>query len=257
MNTLRQVISLGRRSLLRTVRQPAAVVPAVLFPLLFLALLDGVIGPAENIPGFPASDYLDFLIGGLLVQGVLFGGLNAGTELAVDLEDGFLDRLSMTPVRRTAMLLGHSAGAVAVRIVQTALMLTIGAALGVEFRSGAWGIAVIFLLIAFISLVFSSLGNLLALRLGSSEAVQGSFPLFFIVLAFSSFFLPRNLLGAGWFKTIADYNPTSYLMEGLRSLVITGWDTRVLLIGFGMAAGLAALGFAGSVRALRSRLAKS
>ncbi|MGH2739393.1 MAG: ABC transporter permease, partial [Actinomycetota bacterium] len=108
-----------------------------------------------------------------------------------------------------------------------------------------------------VSLSFASLGSFVALRTGSSEAVQGVFPLFFILIGFSSFFLPREMLGAGWFKTIATYNPASYLIEGLRSLIITGWDGRALLLALAMGTGITLFGLSISVAALRTRLVRS
>lgn len=252
-----QVFGLGVRSLIRTIRQPGAVVPALLFPLLFLALLNAGVRPAATIPGFPAPSYLDFILGGLIVQGVMFGGINSGTDLAVDVESGFLNRLAMTPMRRVALLLGHSAGMLAVGLVQATLILLAGVIGGAHIEAGAGGIAVLYLLTVFISLSFSNLSAVLALRSGSSEVVQSSFPLFFIILVFSSFFLPRPFLDADWFRTLADYNPASYMIEGVRSLIVDGWDLGALAQGFGWAIVMSLVGFTGAVLALRSRVARA
>ena len=108
-----------------------------------------------------------------------------------------------------------------------------------------------------ITLGFGSLGALAALRTGSGEAVQGMFPLFFVLLFLSSQALPRNLIQTDWFRTIATYNPVSYLLEAIRSLLITGWDGRALALGFGCAAGIAAVGLFASTRALRSRMVRT
>ena len=71
---------------------------------------------------------------------------------------------------------------------------------------------------------FAGLGALLALRFGTGEAVQGFFPLLFVTVFLSSSSLPRNLIKVNWFHDVATYNPVSYLIEGIRSLIITGWD---------------------------------
>ena len=86
-----------------------------------------------------------------------------------------------------------------------------------------------------IALAFASLGAFVGLRTGSGEAVQGVFPLFFVFLFLSSSSLPRNLIEQDWFRTIATYNPVSYLIEGIRSLIIFGWDGEALALGFGFA----------------------
>ena len=108
-----------------------------------------------------------------------------------------------------------------------------------------------------IALAFASLGALIGLRTGSGEAVQGVFPLFFVLVFLSSNALPRDLIEQDWFRAIATINPVSYLFEGLRSLVITGWDGEALALGFGVAVAIGALGVLGAAAALRTRLVRS
>jgi ABC-2 type transport system permease protein len=108
-----------------------------------------------------------------------------------------------------------------------------------------------------IALAFASLGSFIGLRTGSGEAVQGAFPLFFVFLFLSSSSLPRELIEQDWFRIIATYNPVSYLFEGLRSLIIFGWEGKELAMGFGFAFVLAVIGVAGSASALRTRLART
>ena len=108
-----------------------------------------------------------------------------------------------------------------------------------------------------IALAFASLGAYIGLRTGSGEAVQGIFPLLFVFVFLSSGSLPRNLIEQDWFRTIATYNPVSYLFEGLRSLVLFGWDGEALALGFGIAAVIAVLSVLGAQRALRTRLLRT
>lgn len=251
-----QVGQLGLRSLRRTLRQPAAAIPAILFPLLFLVLMNGAAGPAGDIPGFPAPSYLDFLLGGLLIQGVVFGGINAGTDLAVDIEDGFIDRLALTPVRRIALLLGQAFGSLAIGAVVISILMGTSIAFGVEIQTGFPGMAVMLGLAMATSLAFSSIGFMLALRTGSSEAVQSAFPLFFIVITFSSFFLPREFIDVEWFRTVAEYNPASYLMEGMRELIVVGWDLGAIARAYAIAIVVAASGLVAASALLRERLAR-
>jgi ABC-2 type transport system permease protein len=116
---------------------------------------------------------------------------------------------------------------------------------------------VLFALSILVTLAFGSLGALAALRTGSGEAVQGLFPLFFVLLFLSSNALPRDLIETDWFRTIATYNPVSYLLEAIRSLLITGWDGRALALGFACAAGIATIGLTLSSLALRSRMVRT
>jgi ABC-2 type transport system permease protein len=108
-----------------------------------------------------------------------------------------------------------------------------------------------------IALAFASIGAFIGLRTGSGEAVQGVFPLLFVFVFLSSGSLPRELIEQEWFRTIATWNPISYLFEGLRSPVLFGWDAQELALGFGFAAAIAILGVFGASSALRTRLART
>ena len=107
-----QVGQLARRSVLRTLRQPAQIVPALIFPLFLLAVNSGGLKDATNLPGFPTDSYLTFALAVPFMQGALFSVMNAGTDLARDIETGFLNRLALTPLRGAALLSGLLAGAV-------------------------------------------------------------------------------------------------------------------------------------------------
>jgi ABC-2 type transport system permease protein len=108
-----------------------------------------------------------------------------------------------------------------------------------------------------ISLAFGCIGAFVALRAGNGEAVQGVFPLFFAALFLSSMALPRDLIEIGWFQTVATYNPVSYMLEGIRSLMITGWDGEALALGFACAGGLALIALIAASSALRTRMVRT
>ena len=252
-----QVQQMAWRSLIQTLRQPALIVPPIIFPLLLLTINASGLEPAAEIPGFPAEHYIDFAIAIPFIQGALFAMINAGSGLARDVETGFLKRLALTPMQRAALLVGNLAGVLAVALVSAVFYLLVAVAIGVEIESGAAGVPVILALSLLIALAFAGLGAMLGLRAGSGEAVQGFFPLFFVVLFLSSMNLPRDLIEQDWFRTIATYNPVSYLIEGIRSLIITGWDGEALALGFGFAAVFGALGIYGAAAALRTRLVRT
>jgi ABC-2 type transport system permease protein len=249
-------VSLARRSTLRTLRQPAVLVSAILFPMMFFAINANGLDAAAKIPGFPADSYLDFAFAFPLIQASLFGAITAGADLARDIESGFFDRLSLTPMRPAALLLGMLAGVVALGLLQGVIFLVFGVLFGVDVRSGVPGMVVLVLLTVLVALGFGGVGAMLALWTGSVEAVESAFPLFFVSIFMSSINLPRNLIEADWFRWVATVNPISYLVEGIRSLVITGWDARALLLGFGCAFGIIVLSIAGASAFLRTRVAR-
>jgi ABC-2 type transport system permease protein len=252
-----QVLEIARRSLLQTLRQPALVIPPIAFPLLLVAVNAGGLEAATALPGFPTDSYLNFAIAIPFIQGALFAMINAGSALARDVETGFLRRLAMTPMQRTALLVGNLAGVMGVALMSALVYVGVGFAAGMDFPAGAAGLLVLLALALLIALAFASLGAFVGLRTGSGEAVQGFFPLFFVLLFLSSMSLPRPLIEQDWFRTIATYNPVSYLIEGVRSFFVEGWDGEALALGFGFAAVLAVVGVAGASAALRTRLVRT
>jgi ABC-2 type transport system permease protein len=252
-----QVFVLAGRSVVRTVRQPANVVFPLVFPLLLLAVNAGGLDAATRLPGFPTDSFVAFALAIPFIQGALFATMNAGTDLARDIQTGFLNRLSLTPMRGVALLAGQLGGIVTMGVVQALVYLSVGLAVGVEFASGPAGV---FVLLAFAILVtagFGALGAFAALRTGSGEAVQSLFPAFFVFLFLSSMNMPRDLIEIDWFRTVATINPVSYLIECVRSLIITGWDGQALALGFGIAAVITLVALVLASVSLRTRLTRS
>jgi ABC-2 type transport system permease protein len=252
-----QVGQLARRSVLRTLRQPGQIVPALIFPLFLLAVNSGGLKSATDLPGFPTDSYLTFALAVPFMQGALFSVMNAGTDLARDIETGFLNRLALTPLRGAALLSGLLAGAVVLGLIQAVTYLSVGLIASADLASGAAGALVIVVLSVSITVAFGTLGLFAALRTGSGEAVQGLFPLFFVVLFLSSMALPLELLQTDWFHAIASANPVSYLLQAFRSLLIEGWNLGDLALGFAIAAAILAIGMTAATSALKTRLVRT
>jgi ABC-2 type transport system permease protein len=252
-----QVGQIGRRSVLRTARQPANVIFPFVFPIALLAVTSAGLSAATQLPGFPSDSFLAFFLAFPFIQGALFATMNAGTDLARDIQTGFLNRLALTPMRGSALIAGQLGGIATMGLVQSIFYLAVGLAAGVRLASGIPGAFVLLALATLIAIAFGALGAFFALRTGSGEAVQGLFPLLFVLLFLSSMNLPRNLIETDWFRTVATLNPVSYLIEGVRSLIITGWDAQALALGFGIAATIGVLAIAASSWALRLRLTRT
>jgi ABC-2 type transport system permease protein len=252
-----QVYVLGRRSVVRTLRQPANVVAPLLFPMLLLAVNSGGLKAETRLPGFPTDSFFAFALAVPFIQGALFATMNAGTDLARDIQTGFLNRLTLTPMRGIAVLAGQLGGVVVLGLVQAVVYLAVGLAVGVRLESGVLGVLVLFVFAFFVTLAFGALGAFAALRTGSGEAVQSLFPAFFVFLFISSMNIPRNLIEATWFRDLATANPVSYLLECVRSLIITGWDAEALALGFGITAAITIVALSLSTWALRVRMARS
>jgi ABC-2 type transport system permease protein len=256
-HVLDDVLVLARRSIVRTVRQPANVIFPFVFPLLLLAVNAGGLHAATRLPGFPTTSFVAFALAIPFIQGALFATMNAGTDLARDIQTGFLNRLALTPMRGIALLAGQLGGIVVMGLFQALVYLVVGVAVGVRLESGFAGALVLLAFSVLISIGFGALGAFAALRTGSGEAVQSLFPAFFVFLFISSMNLPRNLIETDWFRTVATLNPVSYLIECIRSLIIVGWDAEALALGFGIAGAITVASLALAATALRGRLARS
>jgi ABC-2 type transport system permease protein len=252
-----QVGQIAQRSVVRTLRQPASAIPPFIFPTALLAVTSAGLTSATRLPGFPSDSFLAFFLAFPFIQGALFATMNAGTDLARDIQTGFLNRLALTPMRGAALIIGHLAGVVTMGFLQACFYLVVGLVAGVTIASGPLGVVVILILATLIAFAFGALGAFFALRTGSGEAVQGLFPLLFVGLFLSSMNLPRNLIETDWFRTVATFNPISYLIEAIRSLIIEGWNWEALALGFGCALLIAALSIAASVWAMRRRLTRT
>jgi ABC-2 type transport system permease protein len=248
---------LAWRSVLRTARQPIMIVPALVFPLFLLAINASGLDAATDIPGFPTASYLTFALAFPFMQGALFATNTAGTNLAEDIGTGFFNRLSLTPMRGSALLAGQLAGVMLVALVQTVAYLAAGLAAGADLAAGPAGIPVIFALSFAVSAAFGAIGLFVGLRSGSGEAVQGLFPLMFVLLFLSSASLPRDLIAQDWFQTAATINPVSYLIEGFRSLFVSGWDWQALGLAFGIAGATFAVALAAAAASMRERLVRT
>jgi ABC-2 type transport system permease protein len=253
----RQARFLAWRSLLRTARQPIIIVPPLVFPLFLLAINASGLDSATSIPGFPADSYLAFALAFPFIQGAIFATNTAGTNVAEDIGTGFFNRLSLTPMRGSSLLAGQLTGVLMIGTLQAVAFLAAGLAAGAEIESGVVGALVLFVLSLAVCAAFGTIGLFAGLRTGSGEAVQGLFPLMFILLFLSSAALPRDLIAQDWFQTVATINPVSYLIEGLRSLIIIGWDGEALALAFGVAIAIFAAGLAASTAALRERLVRT
>ncbi len=248
---------LAQRSVVRTLRQPAMVVPSLAFPLLLLSINSSGLETATHLPGFPTSSYFQFALAIPFVQGALFSANSAGTNVASDIESGFLNRLSLTPLKRVSLMLGQLTGIVALGLIQALTFLLVGVVFGDGLAAGPAGAVVLVLLSLTISLAFGAIGAFVALRSGTAEAVQGTFPLFFAALFLSSMSLPRNLIETDWYQTVATWNPVSYMIEGIRSLVIEGWNGEALALAFACAGGVALIAITAAGAALRTRMVRA
>ena len=252
--TARVVGALGARSIRQTFRRPQLISPIVVFPTLLLAIQTGGAGAGVELPGFPpVQSFLQFMLAGAMMQSMMLAGNSGGIAFAVDIEMGFTDRLFAAPIPRFAIVLGRLAGTAALGLFAAIWFLAIGLIFGAEIEGGVPGALLAMALIAASALAVGGIGAAIALHSGSASVVQGLFPLVLVVLFLSSAFFPQSLMIEPA-RTIAEYNPLSFIVEGVREPIIAGIDATHTLEAVAAIAGIVVLGLVLSARALRHRL---
>lgn len=255
---LDQARVLARRSILGTVRQPSVWLPGLLFPMFIAAVNTSTMGKAVDfLPGFEGVDsLLAFLLPASITQSVLFGGLTAGSDTATDIQTGFFDRLLASPVARSSILVGRLMGASVTGALQAVTFIVIYGIFGVRIAGGLAGALSLVVFAMVLALVIGGFAAMLALRTGSAEAVQNVFPVTFIGLFISSAFFPTEAM-TGVYRSLAERNPITWMIDGMRVQVIEGFDAGEVVRSVVIAAALAALAIFGANRALRSRLRRA
>ncbi len=246
----RDVAAIAGRALRGIPRDMTAVVPPVLIALFFFVVNIGTLQrlTQQNIAGF---DFKAFMMATAILLGVT--GVSRAPALVLDVQNGYFDRLLLTPVRRLAILLGHMVADVTVACALTIPIVILGFALGVRFRAGPVGVVAFVLLAALWSLAFAGFGYAIALKTGNPAAVNSAFLLFFPFLFLTSSYVPRSQL-TGWLDTVAAWNPVTYLLAGLRSLTMQGWRWGQLGGALAAVAVVAVVSMSLCFAALRGRL---
>ncbi len=217
---IRDTFTVAGRALRAVPRDLEAVIPPVFIAIFFFIVN---IATLERLTEGAAAgfDYTAFQMPTAILLGVT--GVSRAPAVVLDVQNRYMDRMLLTPVRRTAILVGHMLADVAVASALTLPILALGFILGVRFEAGPLGVLAFVVIAAFWSLAFSGFGYAIALKTGNPAAVNSSFMLFFPFLFLTSSYVPRNQL-TGWLDIVAGLNPVTYILEGLRSLAFDGWQ---------------------------------
>jgi ABC-2 type transport system permease protein len=244
----RDIVSVAGRALRQMRREPTSVIPAVFVPAFFYVVN---LGALENVASHMSGlDYKAFLIPMSIAFAVT--GMTRAPALVSDIQDGYFDRLCLTPVRRSALLLGLMAADVVVLVLLCVPVLLMGLVVGVRFETGLAGLVLFMVICGLWGLVFTGFPYAVALKTGSPAAVNACFVIFFPLFFLTDAVVPKDAL-TGWFSTISTYNPVTYLLGALRSL-ITGWNGTALLEGVGAMAAVGCLSMSLAFLALRGRV---
>jgi ABC-2 type transport system permease protein len=237
----------------QTIRRPQLAAPLVIFPTALLAIQTGGAGRAVDLPQFPpVESFLAFMLAGAMVQSVMLAGNSGGIALALDIEMGFTDRLLAAPISRFAVVLGRLSGTAILGAMIAVWFVAIGLVFGVGFEEGVVGVVWIILLVSAASLAFGGIGAAIALKSGRASVVQGLFPLVFVILFLSTAFFPANLMLEPA-ASVAEYNPLSFIVEGIREPIVAEFQLSDQLEAVASILGVGLFGIAMSALAMRGR----
>ncbi len=225
---LAQVFLLSRRNLVNIFRTPEALIPPIAISVFFLVIYQSTLGTAAGfIPGLSGKGYLGFILPLSIVSSSLAGAGIAAQNLVKDLENGYFDKLLLTPISRTAVVLGPILAGSLVLGLQALIVVGVGLLLGLDPATGLPGLLAVVGLSVLLGTGFAGFTVSAALGTGSAAATQSAGFLFFPLTFLTASFVPLELLG-GWLKTAAMFNPITYVLGGMRSLMLTGWQVNEL-----------------------------
>jgi ABC-2 type transport system permease protein len=239
MRVFRDTWLIFERSLVLSLRNPVWVIMGILQPILYLLLFGPLLTNIAKMPGFPPGGAFNVFVPGLLVMTALFGSAFVGFGLCDELREGVVERMTVTPMSRVAMLVGRSMRDVVLLLAQGLILVLLAVPFGLEINLG--GVAVAFLMLALIGIMMSPVSYTLALVLKSEDSlapvVNGiSLPL----LLLSGVMLPMSL-APDWLQTVATFNPLYHAVAAIRALFNASYGDPEILFGVGLLVALAVI----------------
>jgi ABC-2 type transport system permease protein len=228
-----EVLLLGRRAVREVVRYPEATIPTLFIPLFFLVVNIGQVSKTfpSTTPFLHGQGYVAFQLPVSLMFAVATA--TSGLALVTEIDNGYFDKLLVAPIRRSSLIFGRLTADLVRGILASGFVLLAGIALGARIESGVAGALLIVLLSALFGVAYAGFGILIALRTRNVQATQSSFLLFFPLLFLTPNFVPFDRLSP-LMETLARINPVSYVIVGLRSLVIDGWNVGDIALCVGV-----------------------
>lgn len=228
---------LSIRNIKQIWRPALSLVPSIFIPILFFAVNSLAFKSVSLLPGFPAESYLLFQAPVAMFMAIFFSSGNAGIELVMDITSGYFDKLTIMPINKLAIILGKLTEVAAQSFMQGTIVFLLLLAVGVRFEAGFSGVLAAFGMLMLFAMAWSCIGMISALRTRNPRLVQSLFVLFFPFLYITTAQMPKHLL-PDFYARLTSYNPVTYIIEGVRGLVINGWGDPAILEGFLVALGL-------------------
>ncbi len=231
-----QTALLGQRAIRESLRTPEALLPTLFIPLFFLVVNVGQAGkifPSDSTPFLKGQGYAAFQLPSSLLLAASFG--SAALYLVEDIEGGYFDKLRAAPVSRTALVLGRLAAEAVKTLAITVVMVAIALPFGITIASGPLGFLLLLALTASWGVVYSGFMQVIALKTRSAAATNSGSLVFVPLLFLTPNFVPRDMLTRPM-EIAATFNPVTYIMEGMRSLILEDFNWAAIGRGFAVVA---------------------
>lgn len=240
------------RDLRNLSRQPWFVALTLIQPIIWLLLFGQLFRKIVEIPGFGATNYIAFLTPGVVAMNALFGGGWSGMSVVNDLDRGVMDRFLVSPVSRTAIIVGRMIQIGVVTIIQATILIVLGFILGAGWANAVPGLVVLMAAAVLLSVTFAAFSNAIGLLARQEESVIGATQFVLLPLTFlSSVFLAQNLM-PDWMQKIAAFNPLNWVVEAARHALRTNPDWAFILARLGWLAALTVVAAWLATRAFRT-----
>jgi oleandomycin transport system permease protein len=250
-NSLRHIVVLAKRSLIKTMRTPEALIDVTLQPIIFLGMFVYIFGGA--IAGGSQHDYLQFLLPGLFGQTIAMASVSLGQNLNSDIEKGVFDRFRSLPIARSAPLVGAVAADFVRYLILFTVMMSVGLLMGFHVANGWLPVLAALLLSMGFALCFGWISVFVGMIVRTAGAVQGLMFLLVLPLSFASnTFVPVDTM-PGWLQAFVKVNPITHLVGAVRGLMVGGPVQNHLIWTFFWMALLLVVFFPLALRAYRRR----
>jgi len=228
---------LSIRNIKQIWRPLLALIPSLFIPIFFFAVNAASLSAFSSLPGFPNISYKQFIAPIAIFTAIFFSAGNAGIELVQDISSGYFKKLVIMPINRLAIILSKLTEVAVQSVMQGAIVTILLLAVGVKFNTGFLGLLAMFGMLILFAMAWSCIGMIAALRTQNARLVQSMFVLVFPLLYLTTSQSPKELLPKT-FATIASYNPVTYIIEGVRALVLSGWGDPKIWQGYAVASAL-------------------
>ncbi len=223
---------LSIRNIKQIWRPLLALIPSLFIPLFFFIVNSSSLQAFANLKDFPKDiSYRDFIAPVAIFTAIFFSSGNAGIEMVQDIANGYLKKLLIMPIHRLAIVLGRLTEVAVLALFQGMVVLIPLLLIGVHIKTGFLGIVAMFTILILFAMAWSCIGMITALRTQNARLVQSLFILVFPFLNLTTAAAPKNLL-PDWFRIVATINPVTSIIEGVRALVLYGWDSPAIIQGF-------------------------